>query len=174
MLEKFVPDIYQKSIYTINYKKLKSSGIKCLLFDVDNTLVPTHVKKPTKKVKDLIEKLKEMGFRIILLSNATKKRLKPFKEILEVDSSAFSMKPFSKKYKKIMKEFKLPENEVASIGDQLITDVLGGNRMGITTILVNPISLRDQILTKVNRAIENNIMNRLERKKLFSKGSYYD
>ena len=50
MLEKFVPDIYQKSIYDINYDTLKKRGIKCLIFDLDNTLVPVTVKKPTKKV----------------------------------------------------------------------------------------------------------------------------
>ena len=47
MLEKFVPDIYQKSIYDINYDTLKKRGIKCLIFDLDNTLVPVTVKKPT-------------------------------------------------------------------------------------------------------------------------------
>ena len=61
MLEKFIPDIYQKSIYTIDYKKLKNAGIKCILFDVDNTLVPSHI-KPIK-CKDLIERLKEMGLK---------------------------------------------------------------------------------------------------------------
>jgi uncharacterized protein len=174
MIEKFVPDIYQKSIYTINYKKLKSSGIKCILFDVDNTLVPLHIKKPPKKVKDLIERLKEMGFRIILLSNASRRRVKPFKEILEVDCSAMSLKPFGKKYRKIIKEYKLELNEVAAVGDQLLTDILGGNRAGITTILVNPISLRDRLSTKINRGIEGIIMRRAAKKKLFNKGQYYD
>ncbi len=174
MIENFIPDIYQKSIYTIDYKKLKNSGIKCILFDVDNTLVPLHIKKPSKKVKDLIERLKEMGFRIILLSNAGKQRLRPFKDYLEVDCSALSMKPFATKYKKILKEFKLQENEVASVGDQLLTDILGGNRVGITTILVNPISLKDRYITKINRTIENIIKKRAASKKLFSKGNYYD
>ncbi len=174
MLEKFIPDIYQKSIYTIDYKKLKHSGIKCLLFDVDNTLVPYHVKKPTKKLRDLIEKLKEMGFTVILLSNACKQRIKPFKEKLEVDCAAFSLKPFLMKYKKILKEYKFQENEIACIGDQLLTDILGGNRIGITTILVNPISIRDKFLTKINRAIEGYIMKKAANKKLFNKGNYYD
>jgi HAD superfamily phosphatase (TIGR01668 family) len=115
-----------------------------------------------------------MGFRIIILSNAPKKRLEPFKEILEVDCAAFSMKPLSKKYKKIFKEYKLTETEVASIGDQILTDVLGGNRVGITTILVNPVSTKDRALTKINRAIEDYIFNRAAKKKLLRKGQYYD
>ncbi len=174
MLEKCIPNIYQKSIYTIDYKKLKKAGIKCILFDVDNTLVPVDIKKPPKKVKDLIEKLKEMGFIIALLSNATKDRLKVFKDYLEVDCAAFAMKPLSYKYHKIMKEYKLLENEIASVGDQLLTDILGGNKVGITTILVNPISLRDKLITKINRGIEKIIMNKASKKQLFYKGQYYD
>ena len=52
MLDKFVPDKYFKSIYDINYKKLKASGIKCLVFAITNTLVPGSIKIPTNKVKD--------------------------------------------------------------------------------------------------------------------------
>ena len=53
MIDKFVPDIYQKSIYDIDYKKLKKSGIKCIIFDLDNTLAPISMTKPSKKIKDL-------------------------------------------------------------------------------------------------------------------------
>lgn len=174
MLEKFIPDIYQKSVYTIDYKRLKSCGIKCILFDLDNTLVPCNMKKPTKKVKDLIEKVKDMGFKIIILSNATKKRLTPFKEILEVDCAAFALKPFKRKYKKIFKEYKYKENEIACIGDQLLTDVLGGNKVGITTILVNPISKRDYAITSTSRIIENIIIKKAHKKNLFCRGQYYE
>jgi HAD superfamily phosphatase (TIGR01668 family) len=175
MLEKFIPDVYQKSIYTIDYKKLKSAGIKCILYDFDNTLLPAHSTKPTKKVKDLIERVKDMGFKVIIISNATKKRLTPIKDFLEVDCAAFAMKPRSIKYRKIMKEFKYAENEMASVGDQIFTDVYGGNRLGITTILVNPVSTKDHsIMTRVLRIIENIILNKDEKKQLFKKGQYYD
>ena len=51
-MEKYIPDIYVKSIYDINYDNLKERGIKCILFDLDNTLVPTHTKDPSKKLLD--------------------------------------------------------------------------------------------------------------------------
>ncbi|MDD2238985.1 MAG: YqeG family HAD IIIA-type phosphatase, partial [Bacilli bacterium] len=60
MFSIFVPDIYQKSIFDINFKKLKRNGIKCIIFDLDNTLAPINVKSPSKKVKDLMEDLKEL------------------------------------------------------------------------------------------------------------------
>ena len=67
MIDKFVPDKYFKSIYDINYKLLKTSGVKCLVFDIANTLMPESSTKPNKKVKDLFEDLKDMGFKIILI-----------------------------------------------------------------------------------------------------------
>ena len=174
MLTRFIPDIYQKSIYTIDYKKLKNRGIKCILLDVDNTLAPLHYQKPTKKMRDLIEKIKELGIKVILLSNASKKRLKPFKEKLELDCAYLAMKPCSFKYRKILKEYGFQINEVACIGDQLFTDILGGNYIGITTILVNPIGIKEHFFTKVNRFLERLIIKRAMRKNMFKKGEYYD
>ena len=79
-MEKYIPDVYQKSVYTIDYQKLKSSGIHCLLFDLDNTLVPASVKVPNKRIKELFEDLKEQGFQLILFSNSPKKRVKAFRK----------------------------------------------------------------------------------------------
>ena len=72
-MEKYVPDMYKKSIYDIDYKKLKKNGIKCILFDLDNTLVPYYKNKPSRKVKDFIERVKDMGFKVIIFSNSNKK-----------------------------------------------------------------------------------------------------
>lgn len=174
MLNLFVPDIYQKSIYDINYNKLKKNGIKCLVFDLDNTIAPISVKSPKKKVKDLIEDLKAMKFKIIIVSNSIKTRVEPFKDILCVDSAYFSVKPFKRKYKKILKVYGFKEAEVACIGDQLLTDILGANRMEFTSILVNPIGTLDFVATKLNRLLENFIFNRLEKKDLLKKGQYYE
>ena len=86
-MDKFLPDIYQKSIYTINYDKLKSMGIKCILFDLDNTLAPDKVKSPSQKLIDFINELKEKKFKIIIFSNSHKQRIRPFKEGLMVDAA---------------------------------------------------------------------------------------
>ena len=173
-MEKYIPDVYQKSIYTINYQKLLNQGIKCLLFDLDNTLVPPSVKEPNKKLQELFNDLKKMGFRVIIFSNSPKKRLKPFKDTLEVDCSASSQKPFKKKFLLVLSEYNYLVNEVAIIGDQLLTDILGGNKVGILTILVNPVSKKDLIITKFNRFLENRIIKKLSKKSLFIKGKYYE
>src|SRR5690554_1432769 len=111
-MDNFIPDIYQKSIYTINYKKLKDEGIKCIIMDLDNTLVPIQVKEPTKKAIELVDYLKDLGFKIIIMSNNNIQRVIPFKEILEVDCSYHSLKPFKYKYKMILQEYKFHESEV--------------------------------------------------------------
>ncbi len=174
MLNSFIPDIYQKSIYDIDYKKLKKNGIKCLIFDLDNTISPININKPTKKLRDLIEILKDMKFKVLIVSNSPKKRVEPFKDILGVDSAYLSFKPLKKKYLKILKIYKLKNNQIACIGDQLLTDIWGANRMEFVSILVNPIGTTDYALTKFNRMIEPFIYNKLERKELLKKGHYYE
>lgn len=174
MFDKFVPDIYQKSIYTIDYKKLKKSGIKCLIFDLDNTIAPYNLKKPNKKIKDLFEELKDMKFKIIIISNEIKSRVEPYKDILGVDSAYLSLKPLKRKYKKVQNLYNYKDTQIACIGDQLVTDIFGANRMGFTSILVNPISTNEFLTTKVSRMFENFIIKYLTKGKLLKRGKYYD
>lgn len=173
-MDKFVPDIYQKSIYTIDYDRLKSEGVKCILFDLDNTLVSPFVKTPNDKIAKLFYKLKDKKFKVIIFSNSSKKRLEPFKNGLDVDVAYRAMKPFKRKFNKIISLYKLELSEVVIVGDQIMTDILGGNRVGIKTILVNPISQRDRKVTLPNRKLEAYIMNKLKLRKLFTKGKYYE
>lgn len=174
MLDKLVPDKYFKSIYDINYKALKKSGIKCLIFDISNTLEPENTKMPSRRVKDLFEDLKEMDFKLILMSNTFRKEVIPFKELLCVDSAYLSFKPLKRKYKKIINIFGFSEHEIACIGDQLFFDILGANRMKFTSILVNPISADEFAVAKFNRKIENLFIKKLNEKDLFERGRYYE
>ena len=172
-MDNFIPDIYQQSIYTINYKKLKKNGIKCLLFDLDNTMVPYKTKEPDQKIKELFAML-EHDFKVIIMSNSNKNRLRPFKEKLNVDVAYSSCKPFPKKYKKILALYHFEISEVACIGDQLITDIYGANNMGFTSILINKIAAYETIPTRINRFFEKFILRKLARKKILVKGEYYD
>lgn len=173
-MEQYLPDIYQQSIYTINYTKLRERGICNLLIDLDNTLVPVNVKVPNDKILELFHVLKGAGFRIVLFSNSPKKRLKPFKDALAVDCCARAGKPRSKKFLSVMDSIGGVISDTAIIGDQLMTNIKGGNRVGITTILVNPISKKDQFFTKFHRRQERKIMKKMRDNNLFVKGRYYD
>lgn len=172
-MDNFIPDIYGQSVFTIDYKKLKRNGIKCLLFDLDNTLVPYTIMEPTTKVKNLFSILSN-DFKLIIISNSGKNRLRPFKEKLNVDVAFKSCKPFKKKYQKIMELYHFKEDEIACIGDQLLTDILGANKMGFTSILVNSLAPFEPVPTRINRFFEKKILKRLKKKKLLVKGEYYD
>lgn len=173
-MEKYIPDMYQESIFTVNFDKLKDIGIKTILFDLDNTLVEYKEKEPSSDVKNLIKQLKEKGFDLIIYSNGSKKRVNYVKSILDIDGFYRVQKPLKKEFMNLIEKNKLNINEVAIIGDQMMTDVLGGNRAGITTILVNPISNSEPIWTKFNRHFEKKKMRKLRKKSLFTRGRFYE
>lgn len=173
-MDKYIPDVYQKSIYTINYDKLYEKGIRCLLYDLDNTLVPIDVKTPNDKLKKLFKDLQKKGFRIIIFSNCFSKRLNTFKKDLKIEGISRANKPSSKNFIKVIKKYNYKISEVAIIGDQILTDIKGGNNVGITTVLVNQVGKKDFILTKINRLREKKILKKMDQKGLFVKGRYYE
>ncbi len=172
-MDNFIPDIYMQSIYTINYKKLKKRGIKCLLFDLNNTLVSYDIDYPDDKLRELIFEL-EKNFKVIIVSNSSKNRIRPFKEKLNIDAAYSARKPFKYKFKKIINMYNFQDTEVAMIGDELLTDVYGGNKMGFTTILVNAISENEPFHTRVERYLESKIIKRLNKQDILIKGNYYE
>ena len=169
----FIPDIYVKNIFSINYKKLKENGIKCILFDLDNTIAPLFEKEPSNEIKELFIYLDDLNLKAIILSNGSRERVAPFKEILNVDSSCHSAKPFQHKYKKILKMYHYNVSEVAAVGDQILTDVMGANLCGITSIFVDSLSKDEYITTKFNRLIERKILKKLKKKGIYEKEKYY-
>lgn len=168
----FKPDIYKKTIFDIDYKSLKDNGIKCLVFDLDNTLgLISHKNCPTD-TKQLIKKLQK-DFKIIISSNNTTKRLKPYLEELGIDGVSWSMKPSIRSLLVIKNRYKLCKKEMCIIGDQIVTDILAGKRFHIKTILVDPLGNKDLKITGLNRTIENRIMKKYEKRGLFKRGKYY-
>lgn len=169
----FIPDMYMESVFKIDYKKLKKMKIKCVIFDLDNTLAAYSTSKPNKKLCEFITMLSE-DFKVIIMSNGTKNRVRPFKEGLNIDSSHSSKKPLLGKYKKILSTFSFEPSEVACVGDQLLTDILGANRMGCVSILVNAMGNIEPVNTKFNRFFESHILKSLRKKGVLIKGEYYD
>ena len=84
------------------------------------------------------------------------------------------MKPLKRSFIKIMNKHELKDSEVAIIGDQFLTDIIGGNKVGITTILVNPIGDSKFELSRLNRKLESVVINHLTKKDLFKRGRYYE
>ena len=171
-MSKFRPTIYKKNIFDIDYNKLKKEGIKCIVYDLDNTLgLISHEKCPDES-KKLIKKLQK-DFRVVIISNNTKKRLKPYLEELGIDGVSCSMKPSIRGLFKIRRKYKLEKSEMCIVGDQMVTDILAGNRYKITTILVDPLGVKDLKITGLNRKIEKSIIKRYSKKGIFERGKYY-
>ncbi len=146
--------MYVKDVYSINYQKLKDKKIKYLLFDIDNTIATNNESIPNDKTIKLFDKLKNDKFHLIILTNAIPSRALRFKRRLKVDTYFLSCKPLSINYKLIMKKYHLQKEEMAAIGDQLLTDIKGANKLGIMSILVDPIASNESIFTKINRIIK--------------------
>ena len=172
-MEKFIPKIYKKSIMDIDYKELKKNNIKCLMFDLDNTLLEVNKNIPKKEICYLIKKLKK-DFQIVIISNNTsKKRLSKVAEELEVDYIKFALKPSSKAFRKVQKKYGYEKSEMCIIGDQLITDIKGGNKYDVLTILVDPLAKEELKVTGINRFIEKKILKKLSKNNKLKRGEYY-
>ena len=172
-MEIYVPDMYQENIYKINYEMLMSRGIKCLIFDLDNTLVTILEKVPREETKELFKKLKDMGFKIYIASNSIRVRVKPFHEELKVDFIYSVKKPHTEKIGELIKSTKFELSEIAMIGDSMMDDVVCGNTIGVTTILLDQISKKEYPLARIRRMKEKKIQKKLRDKDLFTKGRYY-
>jgi len=141
MKNHLVPSNYVNSVYDIDLDSLKSKGICVLLIDLDDTLLPRSESRIPLKTYSWIEKAKELGFDVYLASNGTRvERLNKIASDLGIDGLALAFKPFPFAFKKLLSKAGVTASKAAVIGDQLMTDILGGNLFGAHTILVNPLS----------------------------------
>lgn len=169
----FLPNRYHKTIFDINYQSLKNEGIKCIVFDLDNTLGLLSHKSCPDEARKLIQELKK-DFIVVISSNNTTKRIKPYLDDLEIDGVSWSLKPSIKGLIKIRRKYHLKKDEMCMIGDQLVTDILSGNRYHIKTILVDPLGEKDLKVTKFNRIVEDRIIRKYQKRGLFERGKYYE
>lgn len=172
-MNRFRPTIYVKDIFSINYKKLKKEGITCLIFDLDNTLALIEERECPKRTKDLIKKL-QSDFLIFIISNNVKSRIAPYKRELGVDAVSLAMKPLTIGLKRIKLRYHLKKKEMVMIGDQIVTDILSGNKFNIKTILVDPLGEKDLKITSLNRKIEERILKKYQKRGIFERGKYYE
>jgi len=158
MINYFYPNEYVSSVYKINYEALWQSGIRGLIFDIDNTLATYDIENPSKEVLKLIRSLSAKGFKICLLSNNNKNRVVLFNKPLGCKFVFKAKKPSIKGVKLALKYLNLSTCQVALIGDQVFTDCLAGNRANVYTILTKPISKIDEWQVRLKRIPEKVIL----------------
>ena len=153
------PNIYIKRVEEITIEMLQKNKIKALILDIDNTLID-YEENMEESVKQWAKDLKGQGTKLIILSNTNKKtKVEKVAKTLEIPYIYFAKKPLKSGFKKAKEQLKEKEEHIAVVGDQIFTDVIGGNRCKMLTILVEPIKEKDFWYTAWKRPIENKIKN---------------
>lgn len=135
-----IPTHVCASIYDIDYAGLAARGVKLVLADLDNTLIPYSQREPTAELRAWVEELRAFGLTLFVLSNSRKSRRCPdFCEKLGVPYLKHAGKPRARGYRAAMERMGAKRSETVMLGDQLYTDGLGANNAGVEVFLVKPI-----------------------------------
>ncbi|WP_241481653.1 YqeG family HAD IIIA-type phosphatase [Mesobacillus campisalis] len=164
VLNNFLPDQHVKSIFEITPESLKEKGVKGIITDLDNTLVEWDRPSATPDLIQWFENMKQNNILVTIVSNNNEDRVKLFADPLVTPYIYRARKPMTKAFNRAVKDMGLKKEQTVVIGDQLLTDVFGGNRGGFHTILVVPVAKTDGLVTRFNRTVERRILNWFRKK----------
>ncbi len=150
----FTPDLCLNQVTDITLELLKKYQIKAIVLDVDNTLTLHNSQEVRQEVLDWIAQMNRAKIPMTIVSNNYEKRVKPFAERLGLQYVSFGCKPLTKGFTQACHQFQLPKHQIAVVGDQIYTDILGGNLKGMFTILTVPFELENGFLFAVKRRLE--------------------
>ncbi|MCM3388008.1 YqeG family HAD IIIA-type phosphatase [Ureibacillus chungkukjangi] len=159
-----LPREFVTTVFEITPEKLAALGIKGIITDLDNTLIEWDRPDATEEIATWMKLMQDAGIRVIIASNNNQERVKRFAEPLGIPFIYRAKKPLGAAYYAAMKEIRLKSNEVAMVGDQLLTDIMGANRLKLYTFLVRPVAESDGFVTLFNRFVERRVFNMLKRK----------
>lgn len=158
MLERFYPDLYVENVKKIDTDKLLKEGYKGLIIDIDNTLAADRC-DITNDIIDWMTTVKSKGLKAVLVSNNKEVRVNKIGELLNLPTIHNASKPRRKAFLTAIDLMNIKPSEACVVGDQLFTDVYGGNRLNMYTILVMPIKAKEILVTKIKRPLEKIILN---------------
>lgn len=161
MLRPFTPHLYVTHVAHIPLGDLARRGIKGLLLDLDNTLLERRSEGFEPAIIHWVATAKSQGFDLCLVTNAPPARTARMAELLGVSGVPRSNKPLTGGLRRGLALLGLRPDQAAMVGDQVFTDVWAGNRLGMYTILVRPMSRKESILTWVKRPLERLVLARM-------------
>lgn len=161
----FYPKSYFNSILEIDSNFFLKNNIKAILLDIDNTILDTE-DNMVEGLEDWVKNIQNQGIKFCIVSNTNKKKkAERMSKILDIPYVYFAKKPLKFGFKKAKKILQEENNQnIAVIGDQVLTDVLGANRCKMYSILVAPLKSSDIWVTKFNRLLEKQILKKYFRK----------
>jgi HAD superfamily phosphatase (TIGR01668 family) len=163
------PDHYYRSVIDIDLEALRAEGIDTLLIDIDNTILPRDTGEMAVELTEWAAKLLGEGFKVCLVSNNWHAHVKRIADALGFCMVARALKPLPFGFGQAMRLLGSTRETTAIIGDQIFTDMLGGNLARLTTVLVPPLSTSDLWYTLMLRRIERRLLagrDPLERKRV--------
>ena len=165
----FVPDHYFDTVYEVTPEMLIENGVKGLILDIDNTLVPYEIPEPTDENVAWLRSMWEAGIKTAFVSNNHQDRVELYNKELGCPAFFDSGKPFKKACNRALAAMELKSCETAIIGDQVFTDVVAGRNAGLKmAILVKPIKDKTNLFFKFKRLLEKPVIatyNRRTKKK---------
>ena len=135
----FLPKIITESLTDITPELLKAHGIRLLMLDFDNTIVPYTTTVPTEKMENWLQTMNESEIQLCIVSNSHNDRVPKFCRERNLACITHAKKPFSKGINECLAKYAIPACQAALVGDQIFTDTLGANGAGVTPILVKAI-----------------------------------
>jgi HAD superfamily phosphatase (TIGR01668 family) len=168
LFKMLLPKLRVKTVFDINLEDLYATGYRGIITDLDNTLVGAKAPLAHPELITWFKLVKKMGFELIIVSNNHLERVSAFATPLDIQFVHDARKPSLKPFQKAVNMMGLSNTETIMVGDQMLTDVFGGNRLGLFTVLVQPISVQDEgWTTRINRRVERFALKRLRKKGLW-------
>ena len=160
----FKPTYYKRRLTDLSVAELKEKGIHTLLLDVDNTLSTHHNPNPDEGIPAFIERMKEEGIALFIVSNSRRARVEPFADKLGIDFFSLCKKPLPFRLRKAIKRMGADKKGMMLCGDQIFTDMPAGNLCGVKTLLLDPIEAESGWSFRLRRAVERPMRRRYKEK----------
>lgn len=161
ILRWLTPQSHVSSVVSIDPRRLAGDGIQGVILDLDNTVVAWNAPAPTQAVVQWVDRLRQAGLKACIVSNNFRGRARTIGKVLGLPVVTAAVKPIPWAFRKAMAIMQIPARRTALIGDQLFTDILGGNLLGMHTILVDPLSPQEFPTTKLIRRFERLVRARV-------------
>ena len=135
-----LPKRMTKALTDVTPELLRSRNIRLLMLDFDNTIVPYTTDVPTQAMEHWLKNMNaQEDIQVCIVSNSYNDRVPAFCEKYGLDCITHAKKPFSRGIRQCLEKYRIPAGQAALVGDQIYTDTLGANCMGVTSILVKAI-----------------------------------
>ncbi|MDO4587165.1 MAG: YqeG family HAD IIIA-type phosphatase [Planctomycetia bacterium] len=155
MFKLLIPTEKIQSVLDLTPEKLEQLGIRNLLLDVDCTLKSYRTQEVSPEIRQWLQQMKDSCIGLCLVSNGAEKRIARFAQSLQIPWVALALKPSIRGCVRALKENHFDPSETAMVGDQILSDVLAGNRTGIRTFLTVPIQPEEEPwFTRIKRFLE--------------------